>query len=439
MARNTPDPLELEIERALAPGDFIAYRACYGFVSRLERVEEKLAALVRQREGERAAALYEAFLAGCYAKIEELDDSGGELGMFVDSLFRGWIRARQAAGADPAQTAERLARWKEHDDYGFAHAIEREAVEVLDAEGLSAFAAAMRRRLERPPAGRAFSRRFWVSALRAVYEKQGDVASYLALSEGEEPSAKDCAIVAGVLQRSGELDEALRWVERGLALEAGQTFGRSAYELGRLQRELLAALGRNDALRTVTWEAFAAAPSVERYNDLMAAIAEGERGAWHERAMETAGGSADLFSVLRLWLETGELDRLVRRIEQTTDATLEGLSHYSTEPVARRLERDHPAQAARVFRALGVRILASRSSKRSQYYPAALDHFERARGCYRRAARGEDWEGLVSWVRANHSRKSSFIGGFEELASGADRAPEPTFLEKAKARWSEEH
>jgi len=171
MARNTPDPLEMEIERALAPGDFIKYRACYGFVARLRRVEEKLAALVHQREGERAAALYEAFLAGCYAKIEELDDSGGDLGMFVDSLFQGWIRARQAAGADPAETAERLARWKEHDDYGFAHALEREAVEVLDAEGLSAFEAAMRRRLEHPPARRAFSRRFWVSALRAVYEK----------------------------------------------------------------------------------------------------------------------------------------------------------------------------------------------------------------------------------------------------------------------------
>ena len=60
MARNTPDPLEMEIERALAPGDFIKYRACYGFVARLRRVEEKLAALVHQREGERAAALYEA-------------------------------------------------------------------------------------------------------------------------------------------------------------------------------------------------------------------------------------------------------------------------------------------------------------------------------------------------------------------------------------------
>jgi len=40
----------------------------------------------------RAALLYETFLAGCSEKAEELDDSSGNFGIFVDSLFSGWVR-----------------------------------------------------------------------------------------------------------------------------------------------------------------------------------------------------------------------------------------------------------------------------------------------------------------------------------------------------------
>jgi hypothetical protein len=56
----------------------------------------------------RAARLYETFLAGCYEKAEELDGSSGNFGMFVHDLYAGWIEARQAAGADPDETAKWL-------------------------------------------------------------------------------------------------------------------------------------------------------------------------------------------------------------------------------------------------------------------------------------------------------------------------------------------
>ena len=81
------DPLEQEIETALQPGYFIKYGAGWSFVEGLERVEEEVAKLVRSAPA-RAAALYETFLAGCYEKAEELDDSSGNFGMFVDRLFR---------------------------------------------------------------------------------------------------------------------------------------------------------------------------------------------------------------------------------------------------------------------------------------------------------------------------------------------------------------
>ncbi len=39
-------------------------------------------------------------------------------------------------------------------------------------------------------------------------------------------------------------------------------------------------------------------------------------------------------------------------------------------------------------------------------------------------------------VRANHYRKAGFIREFEKVATGVTPEPEPSFLEKARARWA---
>ncbi len=132
------DPLEREIEVALPPGYFIKYGTGWGFVEGLEQVEGEVAKLVRSAPA-RAAALYETFLAGCYAKAEELDDSSGNFGMFVDRLFSGWVKARQAASANPDETARRLLAWMDDDPYGFCYQLERDLVKVLDKRSLAAF------------------------------------------------------------------------------------------------------------------------------------------------------------------------------------------------------------------------------------------------------------------------------------------------------------
>jgi uncharacterized Zn finger protein len=98
---------------------------------------------------------------------------------------------------------------------------------------------------------------------------------------------------------------------------------------------------------------------------------------------------------------------------------------------AEALQEGHPRQAARLWCAMGLSIVDAR---RSKHYGSALDHFERAKQCYA-AGLPEDWEQVVERVRANHSRKTGFIRGFEEVVAGSVPEPGPTFLEKAKARW----
>lgn len=75
--RQHRDPLILEIEQALMPGRFVRYDGMFEFTRHLEQVERKLESVVAGGNADRAVSLYEAFLAGCYDKIEECDDSGG--------------------------------------------------------------------------------------------------------------------------------------------------------------------------------------------------------------------------------------------------------------------------------------------------------------------------------------------------------------------------
>jgi hypothetical protein len=46
------------------------------------------------------------------------------------------------------------------------------------------------------------------------------------------------------------------------------------------------------------------------------------------------------------------------------------------------------------------------------------------------------WDQIADQVRTNHYRKAGFSREFEKVAAGITPEPEPTFLEKARARWT---
>lgn len=111
MARRTKsDPFVAVIEQTLCLGRFISYQQSTDFVSDLECVKAKLDTLADQGDAVQAVSLYELFLAGCYEKAEEIDDSGGELGGFFAELFVAWIGARQKAERPADETVRQIRR-----------------------------------------------------------------------------------------------------------------------------------------------------------------------------------------------------------------------------------------------------------------------------------------------------------------------------------------
>jgi uncharacterized Zn finger protein len=198
-----------------------------------------------------------------------------------------------------------------------------------------------------------------------------------------------------------------------------------------MQRALLRSLGRAGEALKVAWQEFQASPSVFTYKTLMDCVPESEQDHWHAKATQ-AGENGALYALIPLWLETQKIDRLVKRLRQTEDEELESLSHFTTEPTATRLATSHSDVAAKLYRALGLRILAARKSK---YYNATVSHFAQAKQCSEQAGLEREWHALVAAVRHTHGRKYGFMPEFERVVNGQPQLKEPSFLEQAKRRW----
>jgi len=315
-------------------------------------------------------------------------------------------------------------------------------VKVFDRAGLDAFeseicarfdteCAALGERKSAAPNPN-YARDRWRRMLEAVYSKQRNVRKYIDLTEQTGLTQADCEAIASMFQARRKPNDALDWVERGLAMEKPNAFGRGMSDkLGEMRRSILVKLDRGGEALDSAWAEFQAQPGKFTYEELVRYVPKAERGAWHKKAMDAAE-QGSLEPVIELWVGAKEVGRLAERLERTSDAKIEGLSHYVTEPAAERLAKTHPGVAAKVFRALCMRIIDAGKSK---YYDAALSNLEKAKTCYQRAGLDAQWQALIAEIRREHRRKSGFMPGFERIVRGTGPGKEPSFLDRARSRW----
>jgi len=363
--------------------------------------------------------------------------------MFFQDLFCGWIKARQAAGRNPAETVRDIVGWMDRDNYGFCFGIDADVALALDRDGFALFRKHLEDRFESafaqfsgkearficdyPSAVHMTARR-----LKAVYVARRAVRPYIALCERTIASPKDCENIAGLYKAKGRPEDALAWVERGLAAAGTRNWGNEAsYGLDGLKRELLNKVGRKDDALQSAWSEFTRIPSAFAYEELMRYIPRQDRGEWHRKAM-AAAKDAELAQFIELCVQTRELDLLAERVEAAAAAELESISHYFTEKAATALEREYGLTAAKLHCAMAMRILDAGKSK---YYPAALEHLQMARDLYVKGGQEPAWQSVVGRVREDHSRKRGFMSSFEQIVAGGGCTTAESFEERARKRW----
>jgi len=313
---------------------------------------------------------------------------------------------------------------------------------VLDAQGrrlfISYFQELVEKATPRSNAGSATGNfehendlRLPAMSLKEIYESLRDVRSYAGLCERLGFSPRDCEHLAKMEISNKRWGKGLEWVEKGIALKPMRNWhNEDDDELEELKPEVLRRLGRKEDALALAWDNFQENPNESAYEHLMRYVPKGERAGWQERAM-AAAFKAELGAFISLCVKAKEWEPLAKRIHAAKPPELEVLSHYRTETAAKRLTKRDPLAAAKLYRALGLRIV---NAGKSKYYREALEHFEKARDLYRRADHSSEWEALVGTVRVAHSRKSGFLSAFEQIASGKSLRS-PSYAEVAQARW----
>jgi uncharacterized Zn finger protein len=99
------------------------------------------------------------------------------------------------------------------------------------------------------------------------------------------------------------------------------------------------------------------------------------------------------------------------------------------------LSKKHGLAAAKIYGALGLRIL---KKGKSNYYQYALEHFRHASKIYEKVGRLQLWTDLVESVRRDHSRKYSFIGDFVEIVDRRPLKKPDSFETRALKRWKKQ-
>jgi tetratricopeptide (TPR) repeat protein len=440
--RANKDPLVAEIQSALMPGQFFRQDEVSELVDNLEGLHEKLRALMKSGEPARAVRLYEILLTGVYAKIEEADDEC-YLAILFHRLACGWIGARQAAGLPAEETVNQLLNWMKHDNYGFCYQIEREVIKALDRNGRLLFIGNFQARVQKALPMTAASGspraifdyendlRLPAIALKEIHQSLTDARAYAALCDQLGFSPRDCERLAEMEISKKRWTKALEWVEKGIALAPARDWrNEEAHSLKELKPEILRHLGRKEDALALAWSEFQENPSEFTYEELMHFVPRREKAAWHQKAMAKAAG-AGLREFIALCVKSKEWERLAQRVHSLKPSELEALSHFCTEPAAKGLARRDTLAGAKLYYALGSRILHAGKSK---YYGAALEHFEKARDLFRQAGRSSEWQVLAAGVRTANFRKKGFLAEFELIISGKSKRS-PSFAKQAQQRW----
>ena len=114
----------------------------------------------------------------------------------------------------------------------------------------------------------------------------------------------------------------------------------AGHDLARLKRERSRRRsGNNEALAPAAWIEYQKYPSKLSYDELMKFVSRRDLPSRHKKALDAAtDGNPGMF--IELYLSTGEVDRLVDRLRQTSDDALEAESHYVTEQAAKKAGQD---------------------------------------------------------------------------------------------------
>lgn len=260
------------VKQATRTNGFIEYREAGNYANRLEDLAELLSQRIADGQPELIEVIEEA-IAFSEEALQHIDDSGGEVMPAIVELRKVHLAACNALHPDPVALAERLYSFQMDGQWDTFHEVLPDYAEALGEEGLAVY----RQRVERewvalPTLGPEHYRSDWSTRRFQVESAMKDIArcvddfELLVAIHAKNLSSPSCFMtLAGLFREQGRKDEALHWVEQGIAAFPNERND----DLLSLAIELQLALGQHAEVERLAWQRFEQAPGCGPFFKLM--------------------------------------------------------------------------------------------------------------------------------------------------------------------------
>ncbi|MBF0589994.1 MAG: SWIM zinc finger family protein [Magnetococcales bacterium] len=425
--RDTLDPSVWKdaLDEVVWSDDFVDWRRMSDYSSEIGEVVDSIEELLHEGNSEAVIEITEHGLAVMERAMEQVDDSGGNMGMLVEDLKEIHLNACRKVRLDPVLLAERLFNWELSGEWGtFSHAAETYA-DVLGEAGLARYRELTEKAWAniKPlgPRGRDSerydSKRYRVtSMMESLAKTSGDVEQLVAIKSRDLSHAYNYLTIAEIYRKDGQKEKALEWAEKGWKAFSNE---RRDDRLREFITDAYHRAGRHDEAMVMTWEAFQDRPSFDRYQDLAKNAKRADTWPeWREKALtlirkeisdskKRSGGQrglgaspldhSTLVSVF-LW----EKDREAAWQE----AREGGCSGYLWLELAELREKIDPYNSVQIYRE-HIRILLKRADK--QNYVESVQYLGKIKKLLKAMGKPEDFGPIVAGVRAEHKRKKNLM------------------------------
>lgn len=278
------------VKQATRTNGFIEYREAGNYANRLEDLGQLLSQCIADGQPELIEVIEEA-IALAEEALQQVDDSGGEVMPAILQLRKVHLAACNALHPDPVALAERLYGFQMDGQWDTFHELLPDYAEALGGEGLAAY----RQRVERdwlalPALGPEHYRSDWSTQRFKVESAMKDIArcsddfELLVAIQAKNLSSSSCFLaLAGLFRDRGRKEEALHWVEQGIAAFPNERNDR----LLSLAIELQLALGQHAEVERLAWRRLEQDPGCGPFFKLMeVADLIGREAALRKRALD---------------------------------------------------------------------------------------------------------------------------------------------------------
>ena len=355
------------------------------------------------------------------------DDSTGTLGDVMRAAMEAIHTLAPRLDMAPAQLAEQVFEALQDNDFGAFDGVIPALSDALGDRGLAALKAHANAAKQTPvsiedktPLGRSMfaeqrlerakdrQSRMLRMILSDIADAQGDVDSWLAQYSAQELSTHTLAPAAARrLLNAGRADEALHFIQRGIASVQRSARAIDTSQLDSAHFACLDALGHEDDLRRAMWARFETqlcAETLRRYLSRLPDFEDDEALHTARAHVRAAPGLLQALVFCVNWPDP----MLAADIVQARHDALDGAAYDILDPTAQLLAPEHPLAACLVWRAMIRFALHTGRTQRGRHAARHLAACAQADMAITDYGAHQSHEAFVAGLRRSYPRRRGF-------------------------------